>query len=293
MFVIASSSHSIVSLLSRIYSDVIVLNDKCDLCYPIPNDEIVVTDTSAYINFIKNSLIKEGNRNILVFISGNYSKLYKRKISLSYEEEFLLSIIDTLIHCGSDVNSFIPVEVMNNTQRDSIVLEGNIKLIPEEIIDIIVSFLDYFEVGDRVDRAHVIISSSEIIDNIVEANISLNRSSAKVRVDLMINSEILIIRINDYLGISDIYEISKSIESEGRSNIIGLPAKSDFIQSIPVRGRGYTLMMQTSDMVITRVMKPESTSKYKQQFPFTETSIIYFFKGRKKKPKIGVAIEYV
>ncbi|MCX8097344.1 MAG: hypothetical protein N3D81_07645 [Spirochaetes bacterium] len=293
MFVIASSNHSIVSLLSRIYSDVIVLNGKGAPYYLIPNNEIVITDTSAYINFVRNNLLKEGNRNILVFISGTYNRFYKGNISLSYKEEFLLGIIDTLIHHGSDVNSFIPVEIMNNTQRDSVILEGNIKLIPEELMDIIVSFLDYFEVGDKVDRAHIIISSSEIIDNIVEANISLNRSSAKVRVDLMVNSEMLIIRINDYLGMSDIYEISKSIESEGRNNIIGFLARNDFIQSIPVRGRGYTLMMQTSDMVITRVMKPESIGKYKQQFPFTETSIVYFFKDCKRKQRIGVVIEYV
>lgn len=292
MFILTNSKHSIVGLLSNIYPNVTVLNGIRDPNYRIPSNEIIITDTSAYINFVKNKLLKEGNKNILVFISGSYNKLYRSNISLSNTEKFLVDLVSNL-NFSDDIDLFFPSKIIYNTERDSVILEGNIKVVPEEIMDIIVSFLDYFDVGDKLDKANIIISSSEIIDNIVEANIRLNRSSLKVRIDLMINRDILLIRISDYLGMSDIYEISKSIESEGRNNIIGFLVRSDFIHSIPNRGRGYTLMMQTSDMVVTRVIKPESISKYKQQFPFTETSIIYFFEKHKKKPKIGVAIEYV
>ncbi|MCX8029598.1 MAG: hypothetical protein N2712_06340 [Brevinematales bacterium] len=251
-----------------------------------PNEEIIIVDDINKLSILRRKISFE-NTNILAFVSGLPNNLNSKK----GEKIFLLcfeSIFKNLT--AKDFIGNLSKNLTNdnaNIYRDTATIEGDIRNTPEEALDNIISFMEYFEIENEVDINDVIIASSEVIDNIIEATINISSINVKILIDLIKTDNLFIIRIGDYLGLADVSSISRSLV---RKEIESNHAYSSFFSS---RGRGYTLIKQTSDMVITRITSPNSYRKYNFENPFTETSLVYFLNHKSNIPKLGTVIEYI
>lgn len=254
------------------------------------DNSIILTDNIQYIPLIKKGLPKE-NKNVIIFVEGinTHSIEYKNQ-----KLEFLSRIINQIKKYEEITSAIEYLPLRENTLQDKFTIEGNIKNLPEEALDIIVSFVEYFSLQEKLDITNIIISTSEIIDNIIEATMFLNKSSTKMDIEFTLKDNSLGITIRDYLGVAEIYSIAKSLEKVKEGKIIkGIT--NEIIEEIDPRGRGYTLIMKTSGYVITKIVGNNCFRKYNQLAPHTETTVIYFFNDREmiEERKLGVVIEFL
>lgn len=301
MLVCLTKDEILKNILSAIAAGNIIVKDTSKELVEIEDNTVVITDACQEIPLIK-KLFPPKNKNALIFISSFVDDFIKslimknKPLENSFKFRFLKNIINQ-IHTPSGIVSNISyLPVVKNSITETFFIEGNLKNLAEEALDTIISFTEYFSIDDKVDRGDIVISTSEIIDNIVEANIYLNRLIAKIKISLSLSSESLEITIGDYLGIADMYLISSSLEGEVHNTPVEVFDKEieDIVNNVNPRGRGYTLIKRTSDNVITKIVGPESFKKYREDYPCTETTVIYFFNRDDKRieERIGMVIGF-
>lgn len=289
MIVVLSETKILESLLEYInFKNSKVLKDINNL--ESQENTLVITDNYLNIPILKKKL-NNTNKNAIIFVQG--IKNSKEEHNLE-KIKFLGNIVDQIIS-ENEINtrlSYLPYH--EKTLKDKFSIEGNIKNLPEETLDTIISFIEYFSLEKKLDIGNIIISTSEIIDNIIEAAIHLNKLSTKIDVSFSLQEKALEIRIKDYLGVAEIFSISKSLEGATIQRPIEI-FTNEIIDQITPRGRGYTLISKTSDYVITEIVSVNCFKKYNELNPYTETSVIYFLEGKTltEDNKLGIVIEFL
>lgn len=263
-------------------------------------NDIILTDEAEFTKLIKKPIEA---KTIAVFIENISQDRIIQKIlnskdplKLSYK---LRDLIELISFCKQVLKGDIDISnrcilCKNDTRKTEFTIDGDIKYIPEETLDKILSFIEENGLTTKIDRDSVIISSSEIIDNIIEVYISLNQVIGKIKLELKSNEDYFAVSISDYLGLADIYSISRSLKSDLITNSKGFYEKNinELVDSITIRGRGYTLMKRTSNRVITTILREENKLKYRCSSGFTRTDIIYYFNKKRKDNSLNMVIEF-
>ncbi|MGC8870433.1 MAG: hypothetical protein ACP5PT_05010 [Brevinematia bacterium] len=266
----------------------------------VMKNEIVLTDEAEFTKLIPRSA---KHKTIITFIENlskdrNINKILKSADPLK-ESHKLRDFVEIISLLKKVLTSEVEISNLNllpqgKSIKEEFILEGNIKNTPEEAIDKIITFIEKHNLLETIDRDNVIISSCEIIDNIIEVYISLNQVNIKTKLELYYNEKYFSISISDYLGLADIYSISKSMIANSVIDKEDLFKRNidEIIDSITIRGRGYTLMKKTSDRVITTILREENKLKYNSNWGFTKTSITYYLVKKGKEKALNIAIEF-
>lgn len=297
MFVITSND-TLVHILRSFFPEerIKIINPSSIKKLEIKN-EIVITDEAEFTKLVQKP---KGERTIIVFVENmSRGELVPKIINLKGASSYKLRDFVELISFSKSIlkeglGAFNKFLYEKEVIKKEFIVEGDIKYIPEEIIDRIVDFIEENKLDTKVDRDNVIISSSEIIDNIIEVYIYLNQVIGKMKLELKFNEESFEVAISDYLGLADIYLISKSMKADLIINNKDFYERdlSELLDSITVRGRGYTLMKRASNRVVTMILRDENKLKYNCDSGFTKTSILYYFNKKRKVDALNVVIEF-
>ncbi|MEN2998215.1 MAG: hypothetical protein ABDH28_04195 [Brevinematia bacterium] len=260
------------------------------------DNDIVVTDSSASIPSIRERFVPT-NKNVLIFISG-IPRLSESGV-VSRKDEFakvmlLRDIIDLIRREGELTSRVSRFFTKSCIDERTFVVEDSIKVLPKSIIDLLISTVDRLPFVRKGDREDIIISVSEVLDNIVEANINLGNLFCKVRLSVFLSEDCLEINLRDYLGVADMYSVASSVEMGSGLGFVFSHSEVE-VDRISLRGRGYMLISKTVDSFVTKIVGSESFKKYGEDNSYTETSVGYFLSSRgrvKRERGVGVVIGF-
>ncbi len=250
------------------------------------NNTTIITDSLKLIPTIKKQLTPR-KKYVIIFISGISHQ--KKVIKSSYETNLIKNMISDIIIEKTTPTKVTPIQSKQDILTEEHIIQENIKNTPEISIDRIISFVNKLQISRRI-KDNIIIASSEIIDNIIEPNLLLSELTSKIKIRFTLDKDILGITISDYIGIADIYSISKSLENSFTTQRLVLPG----LEYTSSRGRGYTIIRKTSDFVTTKILGPESYKKFNEENPFTETTIVYLLNRKvRKKISLSMVVEFI
>ena len=250
------------------------------------NNTTIITDSLKLIPTIKKQLTPR-KKYVIIFISGISHQ--KKVIKSSYETNLIKNMISDIIIEKTTPTKVNPIQSKQDILTEEYIIQENIKNTPEISIDKIISFVNKLQISRRI-KDNIIIAASEIIDNIIEANLLLSELTSKIKIRFTLDKDILGITISDYIGIADIYSISKSLENSFTTQRLVLPG----LEYTSSRGRGYTIIRKTSDFVTTKILGPESYKKFNEENPFTETTIVYLLNRKvRKKISLSMVVEFI